>query len=77
MRKRKGRFARTLVVVASAAPSIVDGAAGLIRERKAAGGAACSRVPARHEPGTLCQSPPRGEKFATRGDIRHAGLKRG
>ena len=31
MRKRRSRFMRTLVVVASAAPSIADGAAGLWR----------------------------------------------
>ena len=31
MRKRLGRFRRTLIVVGSAAPSIIDGAAGLWR----------------------------------------------
>ena len=31
MRKRRGRLVRTLIVVGSAAPSVVDGAAGLWR----------------------------------------------
>jgi hypothetical protein len=31
MRKRRGRFVRTLIVVGSTAPSIVDGAVGIWR----------------------------------------------